>query len=85
MYSEQQIVDYTNEVKDIVSNYKSYGMIFKKKQYLHDFVEWRTQEYLSDPFYTFSTKLYWIVHDLTEFPRCKYCNCPLEHKNIDSV
>lgn len=40
---------------------------------------------MSDPFYTFRTKLYWIVHDLTDFPKCKYCGSPLEHKNIDSV
>ncbi len=86
-YTPEEVEKYTTEVKDICSKYKSYGMIFKKKSYLKDFVEWKTSTHLSDPFYTFRTKLYWIVHDLTDFPRCKNpeCNKPLEWKNIDSV
>lgn len=77
--------EYTKQVKDIVANHKSYGMIFKKFVHLKQFVIDRTDRFLSDPIYTFRTKLYWIVHDLTNFPRCKYCDKPLEHKNIDSV
>lgn len=84
-YTPEKVESYTQEVKDICAKYKSYGMIFKKKSYLKDFVEWKTSTHLSDPFYTFRTKLYWIVHDLTDFPRCKECGKPLEHKNIDSV
>lgn len=86
-YTPEEVEQYTTEVKDICAKYKSYGMIFKKKSYLKDFVEWKTSTHLSDPFYTFRTKLYWIVHDLTDFPRCKNpeCNKPLEWKNIDSV
>lgn len=84
-YTPEKVESYIQEVKDICAKYKSYGMIFKKKSYLKDFVEWKTSTHLSDPFYTFRTKLYWIVHDLTDFPRCKECGKPLEHKNIDSV
>ena len=86
-YTPEEVEQYTTEVKDICAKYKSYGMIFKKKSYLKDFVEWKTSAHLSYPFYTFRTKLYWIVHDLTDFPRCKNpeCNKPLEWKNIDSV
>ena len=86
-YDIEQVEAYSREVKDICANHKYCGMIFKKKQYLHDFVEWRTSKFLSDPFYTFRTKLYWVVHDLTDFPRCQNPECgnPLEWKNIDSV
>lgn len=84
-YTPEKVETYIQEVKDICAKYKSYGMIFKKKSYLKDFVEWKTSTHLSDSFYTFRTKLYWIVHDLTDFPRCKYCNKPLEWKNIDSI
>ena len=84
-YTPEKIETYIQEVKDICTEYKSYGMIFKKKSYLKDFVEWKTSTHLSDPFYTFRTKLYWIIHDLTDFPKCKECGKPLEHKNIDSV
>lgn len=84
-YTKQQEIQYTNEVKDIVSHYRSYGMIFKKRKDLHDFVEQKTYEFLSDPFYTFRTKLYWVVNDLTEFPRCKECGNKLKFKNVDSV
>ena len=84
-YTEQEVEQYTREVKDIVANYKSYGMIFKKKSHLKNFVEAVTSPFLSDPFYTFRTKLYWVVNDLKEFPRCKFCNKPLKWKNVDSV
>ena len=84
-YTEQEVEQYTREVKDIVANYKSYGMIFKKKSHLKNFVEVVTSPFLSDPFYTFRTKLYWVVNDLKEFPRCRYCNKPLKWKNVNSV
>ena len=84
-YTEQEVEKYTQEVKEICANHKHCGMIFKKKSYLKEFVEWKTSAHLSDPFYSFRTKLYWVVHDMVDFPKCRYCGKPPEHKNIDSV
>ena len=36
---------------------------------------------LSDPYYLISTKVYWILHGLTDFPKCVVCGKPIT-KNI---
>ena len=36
---------------------------------------------LSDPYYLISTKVYWVLHDMTDFPKCVVCGKPIT-KNI---
>lgn len=33
---------------------------------------------------TFATRIYWVLHDLTDFPRCKNCGKPIK-RNVISV
>lgn len=37
---------------------------------------------LNDIFYKLSTKLYWIFHGLTDFPKCKHCGKLLSKRNV---
>ena len=32
---------------------------------------------LSNEYYVISTKVYWIINNITDFPRCKICNKPM--------
>lgn len=38
---------------------------------------------LSDPFYKLSTKCYWILNGLTEFPKCAYHSCTKVFTNVN--
>ena len=42
---------------------------------------------LSNSEYKLSTKIYWIIHDIKEFPKCKNesCSNTLEHKNVYTI
>ena len=37
---------------------------------------------LRDSFYSISTKCYWILKGLDEFPKCKHCGKSLDDKNV---
>lgn len=50
--------------------------IIPKYKYLGEWVNEVTKEKLSNSFYTYPTKCYWIIYDLHDFPVCKTC-----HKN----
>ena len=39
---------------------------------------------LSSKFFRFNTKVYWIVHGLEDFPRCKECGRKMDDKNVRS-
>ena len=55
-------------------------------QYLIDWINSVTPM-LSDPVYTLATKIYWVLNDIHEFPKCKRdgCNNTLEGKNVKTV
>ena len=36
-----------------------------------------TSHCLSDPYYKFITKLYWVMNDIKTFPICPYCKKPI--------
>ena len=62
--------------------YKGYPSM----QYLIDWINSVTPM-LSDPVYTLATKIYWVLNDIHEFPKCKRdgCNNTLEGKNVKTV
>ena len=65
------------EIKRIHTNYKFiYYKILKRPEnkYLMDFIE-NWSEKLSG--HKLSTKLFWIFHDIHDFPVCKCCGKPL--------
>ena len=41
--------------------------------YLNQWINTVTSEKLSNPIITTPTKCYWILHGLTDFPKCAYC------------
>ena len=38
-----------------------------------DYINESTSEFLSDPKYKFTTKLYWVMNDIKTFPLCHHC------------
>ena len=59
---------------------------YPSMQYLIDWINSVTPM-LSDPVYTLATKIYWVLNDIHEFPKCKRdgCNNTLEGKNVKTV
>lgn len=59
---------------------------YPSMQYLIDWINSVTPM-LSDPVYTLATKIYWVLNDIHEFPKCKRngCNNTLEGKNVTTV
>lgn len=83
IYTPEEIIRFKKELKDLVEKQPiSYGKIIKsvKYKYLFDFINYQTS-LLQDPFYRISTKVYWVIHDLIDFPVCKHCGKQLENKN----
>lgn len=68
--------EYLSELKFLVkTNPHGYTKLLKNsKRYLLDWIETKTP-LLKDPFYSVSTKVYWVLNGLTNFPRCKYKKC----------
>lgn len=44
----------------------------RRFEYLRKWIDDQTPA-LADPFYTLSTKCFWILNGLTDFPRCVIC------------
>lgn len=51
---------------------------------MRDFINARTP-LLQEPFYRWSTKLYWVFNDIHEFPRCSMCNRPFININVKAL
>lgn len=70
-------------LKDMVEKYpRSYFKKIKarKNHQLLKYIKENTP-LLSDEYYLISTKVYWIIHNIVDFPRCKICNKPIT-KNV---
>lgn len=52
-------------------------------KWLNDWINSTTAFKLSDPFYSTSTKCYWIMHDLHDFPFCAGCGKNENFKKIN--
>ena len=62
------------ELYDVVMN-NPYNYTRILKPHRKDIIEWINSQtsLLSDEFYKLSTKIYWILNGITEFPKCKIC------------
>lgn len=84
MYTEEEKQNYINEIKDIFKYHsKSAGKMLKKREHLLSFIKEMTPK-LNDKKYTISTRVFWILHNITDFPLCSSCSKPIT-KNVVSV
>lgn len=72
-------IEIENKLREIVTNNPvNYGEILLSKRhnykYIIDYIEENTP-LLKDPIYNLTTKIYWILNGLTDFPKCKHPNC----------
>lgn len=64
---------------------RHYQEILKIDRYheLMDYIKEHTKP-LNDEFYTIATRVFWILHDITEFPKCDTCGVEIRD-NVYSV
>lgn len=77
-----------SKIRNIVNSGKQGSwtrtILAKDNSYLVSFINENTP-LLSDSFYTLGTKIYWILNNITEFPKCKTCGKPLTNKNVNAI
>ena len=84
IYTPEEEIKFKNELKDLVTNYPR---VFAKmltdnsRKYLLDFINNKTP-LLQAPCYKVSTKIYWLLNNLTAFPTCRYCGKTLDKINV---
>jgi len=74
-YSVIEISSYKEEIKYLIANYPdSYSRMItsKARVALKEFIEAQTP-LLQNSYYKLSTKCFWILHELKDFPKCKTC------------
>lgn len=67
------------ELKQLIEeNPNNYPTVIlaKSRRYLRDYIEFKTP-LLADPKFRMPTKCYWVLNDLTDFPKCKTCGKPI--------
>lgn len=82
-YTQEEISSLTSEIKSIVeSSYHGWHNKLKVRRDLIEFINWMTP-LLNDEQYTLSTKVYWVLNGITEFPTCKVDNKPFIGMNVN--
>ena len=77
--------NYRTIILDLVKSKPfNYTKIIKDNIELLSFINDNTP-LLQDSIYKLSTKVYWILNDLTDFPKCKTCGKPFINKNVSSI
>ena len=86
MNNKKELIE---KLKQIVKEHPdSFSVVISKKskknKFLYDFVMSETSHL--DSHYTMATRLYWIINNIQEFPKCKnpHCNNTLIGKNVIS-
>ncbi len=76
IYSDEEISSFKDFLKNLVKkrNYKN-ELNSKKNLILRNFINDFTKEKLNNPFFTIQTKIFWILNDVHEFPKCQNENC----------
>lgn len=67
-----------DQLKQLVQNYPfSYFSLLARNEHLQDLAKWINQQtpFLQDKFYKWSTKIYWILNGIKDFPKCQNPNC----------
>ena len=54
-------------------------------KYMRRFIQDNTPKLLKDGNYSIGTIVHWIIHGLTEFPKCKICGKPFADKNVSAL
>lgn len=85
IYTPEEEISLKNELKDLVENHpRSYFKTLKssKGKHLLEYTVFKTPK-LNDPFYNISTKVYWVLNDLSDFPKCQYCGKQIILRNVN--
>lgn len=77
----QTDIDIYNDIIDIVNTYRCHYSRLKRFKLYLTWINEKTPV-LNDPTYKVSTKLYWIFHGWTDFPKCKHCGKLLSKRNV---
>ena len=84
IYSKEELKE--KILKTIEDFPHSFSRILKSKKHDISILESLDFYYpqLRDPFYTVQTKIYWLMNDLKEFPKCgnSKCSNTFEHRNV---
>ena len=79
---------YIQEIKELIDKFpKHYSMMLHKpqKEYLINYILESTQDLLSSDFFTFTTRTYFCINDLHEFPICPTCGHILDNNNVANI
>ena len=80
---DQKIIQLKQEVqkfKEKYGNRFAWAISLKRNKYIVDALD-EIFPQLKDGDYTIQTKLYWLLYDMNDFPKCVVCGKPI-HKNV---
>lgn len=83
-YTNSEEAIYIDDIKTIINNDPQRHLKTlnsKRCKYLVDFINDKTPK-LASASYTLSTKIYWLLNNLTDFPICPICKQPMTNKNV---
>lgn len=65
--------EYNNEIRKIIKECNNTNYFYKIKNipYLYNYILDNTKQLNSN--YKFKTRIYWVLHHITEFPKCQNC------------
>ncbi len=74
-------------LRELISKYPyQYNRMIQKDKDLMNWIDLNTTPLRDTEFkYSITTKCYWILNDIHEFPLCKTCGKPLIHRNVKSI
>lgn len=81
LHNYLQTLPYIDQLKYIVKHFPTkYNKVINNKKAI-GLKQWIIAQtpLLQDSFYEFKTKVYWILHGLHDFPKCKTCGKPFTH------
>lgn len=83
--------DFFNDLLNLVNTISRGNTLLKCLQTTHKYLmEWLNVELkhcLNDDFFTPQTKIYWVLHGLTDFPSCEnpMCHIKFSNRNVSSI
>ena len=86
-YTQEQIEQYKEEIRKLIkASPKGFQKTIRSKKYLYlmNFINDMTP-LLTDPKYKLTLKIYWVLNDLKDFPKCEYDKCKRPIKDITYV
>lgn len=86
-YTPEMESKYIDILRKLLLDHKyQYQYEIKSKKYLDlmEFIVYKTP-LLNDSFYKLSTKVYWVLNDIKDFPKCHYCGKPFIYVNSSAT